>query len=139
MPQFLDSENWKEGAQKLSALSSQGSSGFKGLEGIKVKSSVVTLESDEVTALCPVTGQPDIYRVQIQITGSKSIESKSLKLYFVSLRNVGMFCEDLAGKIRDDVFEALCKVEGGEYIHKESIEVVVVQKRRGGIVIEAVA
>ncbi len=42
----------------------------------------VTLESDEVTSLCPVTGQPDWDTVIIEYAPDQAcIESKSLKLY----------------------------------------------------------
>ena len=42
----------------------------------------VVLESDEVSSLCPVTGQPDWETVVIEFAPDKyCIESKSLKLY----------------------------------------------------------
>lgn len=101
---------------------------FAGLEIIDTAASYVKLTSDEVTALCPITGQPDYYVISIELIGGKSIESKSLKLYFVSLRSLGMFCEDLSKKIKDDVKEA-----GAD------CKVTVIQKPRGGISIEAKA
>lgn len=101
---------------------------FEGLEIIDTQATKVKLISDEVTALCPITEQPDYYTVIIELTGGKSIESKSLKLYFVSLRSLGMFCEDLSKKIKDDVKEA-----GADCV------VTVIQKARGGISIEASA
>ena len=42
----------------------------------------VILESDEVTSLCPVTGQPDWETVVIEYSPDRAcIESKRLKLY----------------------------------------------------------
>ena len=92
---------------------------------------VVTLTSDEVTSLCPVTGQPDWETVTIEyVPNGLCIESKSLKLYFWSLRNEGAFCEALAAQIATAVFEAA---------HPSRCTVTVVQKPRGGITISAVA
>jgi 7-cyano-7-deazaguanine reductase len=102
---------------------------FAGLEIIEVNCIEVTLMSDEVTANCPITGQPDFYTVSITIAGGHSIESKSLKLYFQSMRNEGMFCENLAGRIKQDINALIdCPVS-----------VIVIQKPRGGISIKATA
>ena len=49
----------------------------------------------EFTSLCPVTGQPDFAHLVIDYApGAWLIESKSLKLYLTSFRNVGSFHED---------------------------------------------
>jgi 7-cyano-7-deazaguanine reductase len=91
----------------------------------------VVLDSDELTSLCPVTGQPDWGTVAIEYGPKEScIESKSLKLYLWSFRNEGVFCEALASQIARDVYDA-CKPTW--------CKVTVVQKRRGGIRISAVA
>ena len=102
---------------------------FAGMEILKVNCSEVTLTSDEVTAVCPITGQPDLYTVAITLRGGYTIESKSLKLYFQTLRDQGVFCEDLAGQIKQEVL-ALVNCE---------VSVTVIQKPRGGITIRAVA
>lgn len=89
----------------------------------------VVLESDEVTSLCPVTGQPDWETVRIEFEpGPWCIESKSLKLYLWSFREEGAFCEALSAKIAQDVFEA-CKPAW--------VTVTITQKPRGGITITA--
>ena len=50
----------------------------------------VIMESDEVTSLCPVTGQPDWETVTIGYAPDQAcIESKSLKLYLWSFREEG--------------------------------------------------
>jgi 7-cyano-7-deazaguanine reductase len=91
----------------------------------------VVLESDEVSSLCPVTGQPDWETVVIEFAPDKyCIESKSLKLYLWSYRNEGTFCEALAGRIADDIFDA-CRPHW--------CTVTVIQKPRGGIKITATA
>jgi 7-cyano-7-deazaguanine reductase len=49
----------------------------------------------EFTSICPVTGQPDFAHLVIDyVPGRWLVESKSLKLYFQSFRNVGVFHED---------------------------------------------
>src|SRR5215831_21372286 len=91
------------------ALGSPGSSAYAGLETFPNPGvAEVELVSDELTAVCPITGQPDLYRVTIGYRpGSVCLESKSLKLYLNSFRNEGAFCEALAVRIRDDVAAAL--------------------------------
>ena len=91
----------------------------------------VSLVSDEVTSLCPVTGQPDWETVSIDYLPDKlCLESKSLKLYFWSFRNEGAFCEALASQISCDIFDALQPFWCTVAIH---------QKARGGITITATA
>ena len=49
----------------------------------------------EFTAMCPVTGQPDFATIVIDYVPNKwLVESKSLKLYLNSFRNVGSFHEE---------------------------------------------
>ncbi|MDO8979746.1 MAG: preQ(1) synthase [Afipia sp.] len=49
----------------------------------------------EFTSICPVTGQPDFAILVIDyVPGKWLVESKSLKLYLNSFRNVGSFHED---------------------------------------------
>lgn len=92
---------------------------------------VVVLESDEVTSLCPVTGQPDWETVVIEYApDTLCIESKSLKLYLWSFRDEGVFCEALAAQIANDVAEA-CRPHW--------CKVTVIQKPRGGVTIKATA
>ena len=91
----------------------------------------VTMTSDELTSLCPVTGQPDYYTVSIEyVPDQLCIESKSLKLYLWHFRELGIFCEALAVTIRDQVVAA---------VQPKACTVRLVQKPRGGITIEAVS
>ncbi len=49
----------------------------------------------EFTSICPVTGQPDFAILVIDYVPNKwLVESKSLKLYLNSFRNIGSFHED---------------------------------------------
>src|SRR5438270_10343233 len=91
------------------ALGHAGSEHYAGLESFPNPGvSRVELTSDELVAVCPITGQPDLYVAAIDYTPRDlCLESKSLKLYLSSYRNEGVFCEALAVKIRDDVADAL--------------------------------
>ncbi len=88
----------------------------------------VSMESDEVTSLCPITGQPDWYTVRIEYgPAERCIESKSLKLYLWSFRQEGHFCEKLADIIATEVHEQ---------VRPHWVEVTLRQKPRGGISID---
>src|SRR5712671_5003725 len=55
---------------------------------------LVRFTCPEFTALCPITGQPDFAHLVIDyVPGQWLVESKSLKLYLGSFRNVGGFHE----------------------------------------------
>jgi 7-cyano-7-deazaguanine reductase len=93
--------------------------------------SQVELTSDELTAVCPLTAQPDLYVIKIVYSPQEMcLESKSLKLYLSSYRNESHFCEALAVKIRDDIAEALG-------LDSDKVSVTLTQKARGGISITA--
>lgn len=71
---------------------------------------------EEFTSQCPKTGHPDFGTVTIRYepaTGAKSggcVELKSLKLYYQSFRNEGIFYEAVTGTIRDDLVRLLSPV-----------------------------
>jgi 7-cyano-7-deazaguanine reductase len=89
------------------------------------------MTSDELAAVCPITGQPDLYVASIDYwPQALCVESKSLKLYLAAYRNEGAFCEALAVKIRDDVAAAL-------ELPADKVRVTLTQKARGGITIVA--
>src|ERR1700744_2657023 len=55
---------------------------------------VIRFTAPEFTTLCPITGQPDFAHFVIDyVPGKTIVESKSLKLYLTSFRNVGSFHE----------------------------------------------
>jgi 7-cyano-7-deazaguanine reductase len=116
------------------ALGHAGSEHYAGLEAFPNPGvSKVELTSDELVAVCPITGQPDLYTASIVYEPrDRCLESKSLKLYLNGFRNDGVFCEALAVKIRDDVAEALG-------LEADRVHVTLVQKARGGITITASA
>jgi 7-cyano-7-deazaguanine reductase len=114
------------------ALGHAGSEHYAGLETFPNPGvSHVEMTSDELAAVCPVTGQPDLYVAAIEYwPGELCLESKSLKLYLSRFRNEGHFCEALAVRIRDDVAEALG-------LATDKVRVTLEQKARGGITITA--
>jgi 7-cyano-7-deazaguanine reductase len=120
--------------EEFVALGHAGSEHYAGLETFENPGVTrVEMTSDELTAVCPITGQPDMYVVTIEYGAQRlCLESKSLKLYLASYRNEGAFCEALAVRIRDDIAETL-EIEPGD------VTVTLRQKARGGITITAVA
>ena len=66
-------------------------------------------KAPEFTSLCPKTGQPDFATITVEYVPDKlCIELKSLKLYFHSYRNDGIFFESATNRILDDLV-AVCK------------------------------
>ncbi len=114
------------------ALGHAGSDAYAGLESFENPGVArVEMTSDELTAMCPITAQPDMYVVTIAYEpDALCLESKSLKLYLARYRNEGAFCEALAVQIRDDVAAAL-------ELAREKVHVTLRQKARGGITITA--
>src|SRR5919197_4260245 len=121
-------------AAEFVALGHAGSEAYVGLEtfanpGVEQ----VEMTSDELTPMCPITGQPDLYVATISYRPQdRCLESKSLKLYLHQFRDEGHFCEALAVRIRDDVAEAL-------RLERDRVHVTLKQKARGGISIVAAA
>jgi len=114
------------------ALGQPGSEHYAGLETFANPGvSRVEMTSDELTAVCPVTRQPDLYVATIEYRPQAlCIESKSLKMYMSGFRNEEHFCEALAVKIRDDVAAVL-------ELPSDRVQVTLKQKSRGGITIAA--
>jgi len=69
----------------------------------------IKTETDEFSAVCPFSGLPDISYVKIEYypTGGKCVELKSLKYYFISFRNVGIYQEAVTKRIYSDLCSAL--------------------------------
>ena len=85
----------------------------------------VDLNFPEFTCICPKTGLPDFAAINIRyIPGASCLELKSLKMYFISYREVGIFHEHLVNKILDDCVKAC----GPRWMRVE-----VVMNPRGGI------
>jgi 7-cyano-7-deazaguanine reductase len=62
----------------------------------------------EFTSICPVTGQPDFATITINYVPRRlCVEMKSLKLYFFSYRERGIFYEAVVNAILDDLVAVL--------------------------------
>jgi 7-cyano-7-deazaguanine reductase len=77
----------------------------------------ITHTCPEFTAVCPKTGQPDFGTIRVSyVPEGRCVELKSLKLYFFSFRDRGIYYEDVTNVILDDLVRAVqprrMKVEG---------------------------
>lgn len=98
----------------------------------RIELDTVEAVCSEVSALCPVTAQPDLYTLRIEYRpNGYVVETKSLKLFLWRYRDMGISCEDLAS----DVAAQLAKQHPSNtkfIVHAE-------QQSRGGIVLKATA
>ena len=73
---------------------------------------VVEFSTNELTAICPITGQPDFYEVKLSYRpGRRLLESKAMKLYLWGFRDRRMFAEDMAATLLKDLVAACDPVE----------------------------
>ena len=64
----------------------------------------ISYQMNEFAAVCPFSGLPDTGIVWVDyIPQNKLVELKSLKYYFVSFRNVGIYQEDVTSRIFNDL------------------------------------
>ncbi len=81
------------------------------------KKQLIEYKTKEFSAVCPFSGLPDIGEVIIRyIPDKRIIELKSLKYYFVSFRNVGIYQE----KATDRIFNDLKKILKPKYLYVET-------------------
>jgi len=67
----------------------------------------INISVPEFNCVCPRTGLPDFATIKIQYVPDKYIiELKSLKLYMVKFRNLGIFHEHVTNRILDDLVRA---------------------------------
>jgi 7-cyano-7-deazaguanine reductase len=67
----------------------------------------ITIEILEYTAICPKTGLPDFGTIRLRYMPDKAcLELKSLKLYINAYRNIGIFYENAANRILQDIVSA---------------------------------
>src|SRR5471030_2252718 len=63
----------------------------------------------EFTIVCPKTGQPDFATIELEYVPDQScIELKSLKLYYFSFRNQGIYFEAVINQLLDELSDC-CK------------------------------
>lgn len=90
---------------------------------------VIEHTNEEFTSLCPKTGHPDFGRIILRYApspapGGVCVELKSLKLYYQSFRNEGIFYEAVTNIIRDDLVACM---------KPQWLQVITEWKGRGGI------
>lgn len=91
----------------------------------------VRFATDEVSSMCPVTGQPDLSSVVIEYEPDRHcVESKSLKLYLWRFRDRPVFAEALASEIASEIMATA---------QPHRVRVQLTQRPRGGIELTAVA
>ncbi len=85
---------------------------------------LVHFHSSELTAVCPVTSQPDFYSIDIEyVPATSCIETRSLKLYLRTFDGRGIFAEHLAPLIAGHLADAV----------EVPVTVRLTQQVRGGI------
>lgn len=71
------------------------------------RSYLIKHECLEFTSVCPKTGQPDFGSVEVEyMPGESCIELKSLKLYFQTFRNQGIYYEAVVNRLLDELYAA---------------------------------
>ena len=67
----------------------------------------ITISYPEFTSICPKTGIPDFGTIHIQyMPDQKCLELKSLKLYMLAYRDLGIFYENVVNRILQDLVKA---------------------------------
>ncbi len=68
----------------------------------------IKIEMPEFTSVCPKTGLPDFGKLTLEYEPEKlCIELKSLKLYILAYRNLGIFYENVVNRVLRDVVDAI--------------------------------
>jgi len=103
MPEYTD-EHARSGINarlpKIECFENQ----FKGYE--------ITISIPEYTSICPRSGLPDFGTITINYVPNKwCVELKSLKMYVLAYRNLGIFYENAVNRILRDFVKAAKPVE----------------------------
>lgn len=89
----------------------------------------ITVEMPEFTSVCPKTGLPDFGKLTLEYEPDElCIELKSLKLYILAYRNLGIFYENVVNRVLRDVVEAIRPVWArvdGEFTPRGGLQSVV--------------
>lgn len=77
----------------------------------------ITIKFPEYTSVCPKTGLPDYGTITIQYQPAKlCLELKSLKMYLLAYRSLGIFYENAVNRMLRDITAAVrplsCSVTG---------------------------
>jgi len=89
------------------------------------KNYTVNIEIPEFTCICPKTGLPDFATIKIEyIPNRYCAELKSLKMYTLFYRNLGIFHEHVVNKIMEDFVS---------YVKPRWVKITAIFNPRGGI------
>ena len=95
------------------------------LKAGKIPNQNIAYTTKEFSAVCPFSGLPDIATIAIEYTPNKKVlELKSLKYYFLSYRNVGIYQEHATQKIFADLEKIL---------RPKKLKITTIYNTRGGI------
>jgi len=76
----------------------------------------IKIDVPEFTSICPKTGLPDFGKISIHyIPQEACLELKSLKLYLLAYRNLGIFYENAVNRILEEVVKA-CRPKSARVI-----------------------
>lgn len=72
----------------------------------------IEIEMPEFTSVCPKTGLPDSGTLRLRYTPEKRcLELKSLKMYTLAYRNLGIFQENVVNRVLADIVKATDPIE----------------------------
>jgi 7-cyano-7-deazaguanine reductase len=72
----------------------------------------IEIEMPEFTSVCPKTGLPDSGTLRLIYTPGRScLELKSLKMYTLAFRNLGIFQENVVNRVLADIVKATDPIE----------------------------
>ncbi len=72
----------------------------------------IRIEVPEFTSICPKTGLPDFGVLDIRYIPDKlCLELKSLKMYLLGYRNLGIFYENAVNRILEDIVDVCRPVQ----------------------------
>ena len=90
----------------------------------------VKIEFAEFTSVCPKTGLPDFGTIVIRyVPDKRCLELKSLKMYMVAYRNLGIFYENAVNRILEDVVKACRPIQAvvtGEFNPRGGMKSIIV-------------
>ncbi|MBL7083300.1 MAG: NADPH-dependent 7-cyano-7-deazaguanine reductase QueF [Candidatus Aminicenantes bacterium] len=67
----------------------------------------IKIEFPEFTSICPKTNLPDFGTIIIRyVPKAQCLELKSLKMYLLAYRNMGIFYENAVNRIMEDIVKA---------------------------------
>jgi len=89
----------------------------------------ITITVPEFTSVCPKTGLPDFGTLTLRyVPKDFCLELKSLKMYILAYRNLGIFYENAVNRILEDIAEACQPVKAsvtGEFSPRGGMKSVV--------------